>query len=151
MAFSTPDALVSGDVVTLARYNQIRDSIIADSHAVFPLGGSRSIAIPTGGGYQDAPEYIEFEVPSTTYGGYVYKCVVEVKTENAATTVTPKLRNVTDGTDAVVGTAGTSTSWGTYQTLTFTVAAAKKYRLQASKSDDVYQAWITGHIRRTHA
>lgn len=152
MAWSTPDTLISGDVLTLARYNKLKDSIIANSHAVYPLGGSRSIAIPTGATtYQDAPEYIEFEVPTTTYGSYVYKAIVEVRTENAATTVTPKIRNVTDASDAVVGSAGTATAWGTYQTLTFTVAAGKKYRLMASKSDDVYQAWIIGVVRRTHA
>lgn len=151
MAYDNPDSLVTLDTVTLARYNKIRDSIIADSHAVFPLGGSRSIAIPTGGGYQDAPDYIEFEVPTTSYTGFVYNVIVEIRTENASTTVTPKLRNVTDSTDAVVGSAGTSTAWGTYQTLSFTVAAGKKYRLMASKSDDAVQAWVIGHVRRKHA
>lgn len=151
MAYDNPDSLITGDTLTASRYNKLRDSIIADSHAIFPLGGSRSSAIPTGGGYQDAPEYIEFEVPTTSYTGFVYHVIVEVKTENASTTVTPKLRNVTDSTDAVVGSAGTSTSWGTYQTLSFTAAAGKKYRLMASKSDDAFQGWIIGHVRRKHA
>ena len=151
--WSTPDALVTGNAITQTNYNdKIVASIVADSHAVFPLGGSRTIAIPNGATtYQDAPDYIEFEVPTTSYTGFVYKAIVEVKTENASTTVTPKVRNVSDGVDAVVGSAGTSTSWGTYQTLTFTVSAGKKYRLMASKSDDLYQAWIIGVVRRTHA
>jgi hypothetical protein len=150
--WSLPDALTTGQVMTQTNYNdKIVASIVADSHAVFPLGGSRSQAIPTGATtYQDAPEYIEFEVPTTSYTGFVYKAIVEMKTENAATTVTPKIRNITDSTDAVVGSAATSTTWGTYQTLTFTVTAGKKYRLMASKSDDVYQAWIIGTVRRTH-
>ncbi len=151
MAYNTPDALVSGNVLTLARYNKLRDSIIANSHAVFPLGGSRAIAIPTGGGYQDAPPYIEFEVPTTDYTGYVYKAVIEVRTENAATTVTPKIRNITAGSDAVIGSAGTATAWGTYQTLTFTVTAGNKYRLMAQKSDDAVQGFVIGVVRRTHA
>lgn len=150
--FDTPTALVTGNTVTEAVYNEIRDSIIANSFAVYPLGGSRTIAIAGGATtYQDAPDYVEFEVPTTTYTGYVYKALVEVKTENAATTVTPKIRNVSDGSDAVVGSAGTSTSWGTYQTLTFTVTAGKKYRLMFSKSDDLYAAWGIGVVRRTHA
>ncbi len=151
MSYDNPESLVTGNVLTQSRYTKLRDSIIADSHAVFPLGGSRSVAIPTGGGYQDAPEYIEFEVPSTDYTGFAYHVVVEVRTENASTTVTPKLRNITAGSDAVVGSAGTSTAWGTYQTLSFTPASGEKYRLMASKSDDAVNAWVIGHVRRKHA
>jgi hypothetical protein len=152
MAFSTPDTLVSGDILTLARYNKLKDSIIANAHAVFPLGGSRSVALPAGGGAQDAIDYIEFEVPTADSGGHTYKVVVEVKTENAATTVTPRLYNVTDASVNWTGSAGTTTAWGTYQVSSaLTIAAGKKYRLQFTKSDDLYEAWGTGHLRRTAA
>jgi hypothetical protein len=152
MAFSTPDTLISGDTITLARYNKLKDSIIANSFAQYFIGGSETIAVATGLGYVYAPGYVPFTVPSgTTYTGYVWKLVVEVWTENAATTVTPKLRNFTDSTDAVVGVAGTATARGTYQTLTFTLAASKEYRLMVSKSDDLFQCWVMGWIQRTHA
>jgi hypothetical protein len=152
MAFSTPDTLVSGDILTLARYNKLKDSIIANAHAVFPLGGSRAFALPAGGGAQDAVDYIEFEVPTSDSGGHTYKVVCEIKTENAATTVTPRLYNVTDSSVNWTGSAGTSTAWGTYQVSSaLTIAAGKKYRLQFTKSDDVYESWGAGHIRRTAA
>jgi hypothetical protein len=152
MAFDTPATLVTADVMTLARYNKLKDSIIANAHAVFPLGGSRTFALPVGGGAQDAVDYVEFEVPTSASGGHVFKVVCEVKTENAATTVTPRLYNVTDAAVTWTGSACTSTAWGTYQvSSTLTIAAGKKYRLQFTKSDDVYEAWGTGHIRRTAA
>ena len=151
MAYDNPDNLTSTDRFHATPYGKLRNSIIAESHADFQLGGSRSNAIPTGGGYKDAHDYIEFELPNVVYGGFVYKVMVEIKTENAATTVTPKLRNITDSTDAVVGSAGTSTAWGTYQSLPFRPGAGKKYRLMFSKSYDAVQAWGIGYIRRTHA
>jgi hypothetical protein len=152
MAYSTPDIVVSLDILTLANYNKIRDSIIADAHAVFPLGGSRTFAIPTGGGAQDAIDYIEFDVPTAESGGATYKVSVEVKTENAATTITPRLYNVTDAAVTWTGAAGTSTAWGTYQVSSaLTIAAGKKYRLQFTKSDDVYEGWGIGVVRRTYA
>jgi hypothetical protein len=152
MAFDIPATLVSGDILTLARYNKLKDSIIANAHAVFPLGGSRTFVITAGGGAQDAVDYIEFEVPTSDSGGHTYKVVCEIKTENAATTVTPRLYNVTDASVNWTGSAGTSTAWGTYQVSSaLTIAAGKKYRLQFTKSDDVYEAWGTGHLRRTAA
>jgi hypothetical protein len=153
MAYSTPNSLVTLDVLTLANYNKIRDSIIADAHAVFELGGSRAIAIPFGATTnQDAPEYIEFQVPTSSQGGFVYKVEVEVKTENAGTTVTPRLQNITDATTTWTGSAGTATAWGTYQTSgSLTIASGKRYRLQASKSNDAVDGWIIGRIVRTHA
>jgi hypothetical protein len=152
MAFDTPATLVTTDILTLARYDKLKDSIIANAHAVFPLGGSRTFVLPVGGGAQDAVDYIEFEVPTSASGGHTFKVVCEVKTENAATTVTPRLYNVTDAAVTWTGSAGTSTAWGTYQVSSaLTIAAGKKYRLQFTKSDDVYESWGTGHIRRTAA
>jgi hypothetical protein len=143
MAFSILPTVISGDTYEkTAHYDPTRASFIACAHAVFPLGGSRTFVITAGGGAQDATDYIEF----------VYKVVVEVKTENAATTVTPRLYNVTDASVNWTGSAGTSTAWGTYQVSSaLTIAAGKKYRLQFTKSDDVYESWGTGHIRRTAA
>jgi hypothetical protein len=155
--WSTPSPLVSGNTVTTAVYNQLRDSIIADSHSEFPLGGSDVIALANGGGYLYAPHWVPLEVSSTNYTGYVYKVIVEAWTENAATTITPRLWNITDSTAAVTGSASTATArvsggaLAAQQTLTFTLAAGKVYALQAQKSDDVYQCWIIGRVRRTHA
>jgi hypothetical protein len=152
MAFSLPTVLLTGQTVTQAIWAMIVDSFKATAHAVYPLGGSRTLAIPLGGGAQDAIDYLEFEVPTAESGGATYKVVVEVKTENAATTITPRLYNVTDATATWTGAAGTSTAWGTYQVSSaLTIAAGKKYRLQFTKSDDVYEGWGIGVVRRTYA
>jgi hypothetical protein len=152
MAFDTPATLVSGDVLTLARYNKLKDSIIADAHDRSALGGSRVIPILPGGGALDAPEYQDFYLPTSSDGGFTFKVEVEVLTENVATTVTPSLYNITDSSTTWTGSAGTSTAWGTYQQSTaLTLAAGKRYRLQATKSNDTYDAWIIGRIVRTAA
>lgn len=152
--YSTPDVLVTLATVTLANYNKIRDSIKANAHGVFSLGGSRSFAIPIGGGVQDAIDYVEFQVPTTAEGGFTYKVECEVKTEDVATTGTPRLYNITDSTITWTGSAGAATAWGTsaYQlSSALTIAAGKRYRLQATKSDDAVDVWVVGRIVRTYA
>lgn len=150
--YDDPTTLINGDTITATHWTEVKDSIRADAHSQISLGGSRNVAIPFGGSAQDAISYIEFEVPTTTEGGFTYKVVCEILTQNASTTVTPRLYNVTDSTVTWTGSAGTSTSWGTYQVSSaLTIAAGKKYRLQFTKSDDVYEAWGLGVIRRTYA
>lgn len=115
----------------------------------FNMGGSRSAAI-TGTGYQDAENYLDWRVPDSASSGGVFKVYVDLLCENAATSVTPKIRNITDSSDAVVGSASTSTSWAE-QTLTFTPVVGKKYRLMFVKSDDVYSCWGVGFLQRSAA
>lgn len=152
MAYSTPDSLSTTQVITTANYNKIRDSIIADCFLVFPLGGSRTAAIPNGGGAKDAEAALDFQLPDSASSGGVWKVVVEVVTEDVATTVTPRLYNVTDSTATWTGSAGTSTSWGTAAeqvSSTLTIATGKRYRLQFTKSDDAVAAYGLGYLRRT--
>lgn len=152
MAYSTPDSLSTTQVITTANYNKIRDSIIADCFLVFPLGGSRSLSIPNGGGYMDAEAALDFQLPDSASSGGVWRVVVEVVTENVSTTVTPRLYNVTDASATWTGSAGTATAWGTSAeqiSTSLTIATGKRYRLQASKSDDAVGAWMVGYLRRT--
>jgi hypothetical protein len=152
MAFSTPETLITADTLTLARYNKLRDSIIANAFGMIDMGGSRTAALSTGGGYIAIPDWEDFTIPSTDYTGHVFKLSFEVLTENAATTVTVKLRNVTDSTDTYTSSAITTTAWGTEQLSTsLTIAAGKVYQVQASKSDDLYDCWVVAKLRRTHA
>jgi hypothetical protein len=130
-------------------FEKVRAMLNAAVFVTHPLGGSRAIAI-AGTGYQDAIDYISFTMPDAASSGGVWNAVVELLCENVATTITPKIRNVTDATDAVIGSAHASTSWGT-QTLSFTPVAGKTYRLMAVKSDDLFQAWAIGVMRRTNA
>jgi hypothetical protein len=152
MAFSTPDTLITADTLTLARYNKLRDSIIANSFSLIGMGGSRITALRTGLGYIAIPDWEDFTIPSTDYTGHTWKLVFEVLTENAATTVTVKLRNTTDSTDTYTSSAISTTAWGTLQVSTsLTIAASKVYQVQASKSDDIYDCWVVASLRRTHA
>lgn len=122
-------------------------SLRACAHAVFPLGGSRQTSL-IGTSYQDAIDYIDFEVTDANYAGFTYAAEVDVLTADAGTSVTAKIRNVTDGTDAVVGAASTATSW-TRQTLSFTPTVGKRYRLQLIKGNDSANAYGIGFIERT--
>ena len=152
MAFDLPDIFATNDVVTAAKMAKYRNSIIANAYAYFKMGGSRSVALTTGGGYIAIPDWEDFSITSTDYTNHVYKLVWEVFTENAATTVTVKLRNITDSSDAYVSSAVATTAWGTEQVSTaITIAASKVYRVQASKSDDAVDCWVMARFRRTHA
>lgn len=130
-------------------FEKIRQQAIAAVFFCLPLGGSRSQSV-TGVVYQDAINYVDFTMPDADSVGGVYKALVDVLCENAATSITPKIRNITDSSDAVVGSASTSTSWAS-QTLSFTPAAGKTYRLQFIKGDDVYGAFGMGRLQRTAA
>lgn len=135
-------------------FEPARGNMVANSFAEFPLGGSRTQPCHEGGGYTDAVDFVDFELSSALYSGATFEALVEVRVENAGITITPKIRNVTDSTDAVVGSASTSTTGGSAgqiwasQTLSFTPTVGKKYRLQLVKSADTYAAWAIGRMRR---
>ncbi len=155
MAYTSPDNLTAVDDFGYEEYQKLRVSIIANSFDEIPLGGSRHTAVPDGGSYKDAIEFQDFMITSADYGGATFEAIVEVRVENAGITITPKIRNVTDASDAVVGSASTSTTggsagdvWAT-QTLAFTPTANKRYRLMLVKSADTYAAWAIGKVRRT--
>lgn len=130
-------------------FEPTRQSLLAAVFTTHPLGGSRSIAI-AGTGYQDAIDYLNFDIPDAASGGGVWVALVDLLCEDVSTTITPKIRNITDSTDAVIGSAHASTSWAT-QTLSFTPVVGKVYRLQLVKSDDLFQCWGIGKMRRTNA
>lgn len=85
---------------------------------------SRSRGLRTAS-YANAVDYLAF-VPATDQTVNVR---VEVKTDAAGTSVTPRIWNQTDSSAAVTGSSSTSTSWAA-QTLTFSAVANKEYRLQ---------------------
>jgi len=154
MAYNSPTALTSTDQFASEEYIKLRDSILFNTFGQFELGGSRSIALPTGGGYKDAIEFRDFLIPDALYTGATYEVIVELRVENAAISITPKIRNLTGGSDTVVGSATTSTTGGVAgdiwpsQTLAITPAANTRYRLMFVKSADTYAAWGIGVLRR---
>jgi hypothetical protein len=153
MSFSriNSGATITGSFVADADsyFEKARPNFDATAFSSHYLGGSRSTAI-TGTGYKDAVDYVDFIVPDSASSGGVFKAIVDVLCENVATTITPKIRNITDSSDAVVGSAHASTSWGS-QTLAFTPTVGKTYRLMLVKSDDLFDCWSIGLVRRTCA
>jgi hypothetical protein len=132
--------------------NAIKNNIIALASARIQrhLGGSRQVSLPLVAAAQDAIDYHDVEIDGTSLSGLTVRARVEVRTSNAGTGVTPKIRNVTDSTDAVTGVSSVSTTWGgtsSFQTLTFTPATGiKKYRLMATPANATNPVFVIGHI-----
>lgn len=134
--------------------NKHRENLIvlASRRAVYPLGGSRSVSLPLVASAQDAESWIDVEIDGTKLGGMTAKLRVECRTTNAGTSVTPKLRNMTDSTDAALGVACSATAAdysgaNQKQTITATIAAGvKKYRLQGTPSNTTNPTFVIGYL-----
>lgn len=133
--------------------NKHRENLItlASRRAVYPLGGSRQTTVPLVASAQDAIDYLDIELDGDELAGLTCQLRVEVRA-GAATAVTPKLRNVTDGTDAGTGTSCSATNSdysGTNQkqTITVTIAAGvKKYRLQLTPANTTNGVYGIGYL-----
>lgn len=121
-------------------------SLLVVGSGPWPLGGSRQISVPLVASAQDAIDYFDFYLSSIP-ADCVFTLQVELRSSNAGTSVTPKLRNITDASDVVLTPAAvacSATTWGgvnSYQSFTFTPVAAKRYRLQliaSNVTDPVY-------------
>lgn len=130
-------------------FEKVRQSLVALSFDEQFVGGSRSLLMPDGGGYQEIPNVVPFSVPHARYGGLTVDVIVETRVENAAITLTPKVRRIS-GTpaDIVVGAASASTAgddpeeaWAS-QTLSFTAVVGAVYIVMGVRSTDDYEAWM---------
>lgn len=154
MAWNVIAARVLDDVFGYQSANRIRENLIAiiSARLTYYLGGSRATSVPLVASAQDAIDYIDIELDGTNLGGLTKQLRVEVRTANAGTSVTPRLRNITDSTDAGVGVACTATNAdysGTNQrqTITLTLASGvKKYRLQLTPSNTTNAVYGIGYI-----
>ena len=152
MAFNLPSTLATSADITAAEWAKIPDSDAANAFTYIDMGGSKIFAIPYGLGYITVPCYCDFSLPGSAQTGHTYKLSFEVLTENASTTATVKLRNVTDSSDTYVSGAIATTAWGTEQLSgALTLAASKVYRVMVSKSDDAVDVFVIARLRRTHA
>lgn len=136
-------------------WNDILNHIRAALFNPMPLGGSSTEPHP-GAAYQRVTHAVPFELPAAEQALGVWKARVYLRCEDAAVTITPKIRNLTDATDAVTGSAcsGTSDAYsGTNQnqTLAFTPVAGKVYELQAIKSATTKDCWCVGTLQRTNS
>jgi hypothetical protein len=133
--------------------NNIKNNIVAVASARLrsSLGGSREIGILAAVA-SDAVNYVDVELDGSQLAGFTIRARVQVRTLNATTTVTPKVRNITDGSDAGVGVACSATNAdysgsNQKQTIALTIpAAVKTYRLQLTPSDALNAVFGEGHI-----
>lgn len=108
------------------------------------LGGSRETSVLVNGTF-DVVEYRDIDLAEEELTGLTHRARVEGKTANATTSVTPIIRNVTDGTDLATGTAITATSF-TEQLLAMTLpeGASKRYRLRGQTNNATNEVWLLG-------
>jgi hypothetical protein len=147
MPYQTPDDLGATDDFGFEQFQKLRDAILAAVHTRQPIGGSRLFTVQ-GTGYQDAHNAVPISVPDSESAGATYKVDVWLKCADPGTTITPRLRNITDASDEDIGAAADDTDW-TQQFLTFTPVAGKEYRLQFVKSNDDFPCWGFGILQRT--
>lgn len=127
-------AFILGDFWTRAIAEQSRQNDISLSERALSLGGSRHIGLE-GTGAQDAADYINLRLNGSRLSGFTVRARVEVLTEAAGTSVTPRIYDVTAAAVLATGTASTSTAWAE-QVITLTLPSAdRQFRLQLVKSN----------------
>ena len=148
--------------------NRFRENLIvlASAREGRSLGGSREIpnnpvtALFTGAlssknpgvGPYDAYNFVDIEIDGTNQVGMTFQARVECRVGMYGQSITPKIRNITAGTDAGVGvacTAGDPAYAGTNQkqTIALTIlTGVNKYRLQYTLGRPSGASWVTGEI-----
>lgn len=169
MSWNVISAFVLDQVFGYQTANKIRENLITNIAARRGrhLGGSRNLPnFPVwepftgrvtskypGTGPFDAENFVDIEIDNTELTGLTVQARIECRAADGVS-ITPKIRNVTDGADSVVGAACTATApdySGTNQkqTLALTLAAGiKKYRLQYELGANALDAptWCIGEI-----
>lgn len=170
MGWSVISTFVLDQVFGYQSANKIKDNLVTLSarrasrslggSRVFPnqmadtlVGGLRSKIIG-GLGPHDVFDYVDVEIDGTLQSGQTYQARVEVRTSNPSISITPKIRNITDSTDAGTGAACTATAAdfsGTNQkqTIALTIpTGVKKYRLQYTlgANGQLCETWAVGEI-----
>lgn len=111
------------------------------------LGGSRLQAVKGTGSYR-VPEGREITLDSTKVGtSMVVRC--ECITTNVATSVTPRLYNVTDASVVATGSPSTATTWGAAARQSFNATLAsgvKVYRLEITPSNGSNNVFALGSL-----
>lgn len=125
------------------------------------IGGSKTRGI-LAATVQDAIDAVDFTIDntSTQYSGatsVVKQVIVWCRVDDATISVTPKIRNITDSSDAVVGTACSAiaadfSGTNSKQTLALTLASGvKTYRLMLTPSAATFQvfgqAWLDLYVQ----
>lgn len=163
-----PSAFVVDQVYGFQTAEKFRQNglTLVSRRAGRPLGGSREVpnapvATPLTGllrskhyglGPFDAYEYVDVEIDGTNQAGITHQARVAVRVAASGLTITPKVRNVTDSTDAGVGVACTAAdpAYGganQKQTIALTIAVGvKTYRLQYTLNSPSGDSWCGGEL-----
>jgi hypothetical protein len=145
--FAGVDTDVADLVVALAQ--EVNDRAAGDSalQAIgvrYPLGGSIQSGVQSAARI-DVIDAVLITIDGDKFEGYTLKVFVTVKTDDAATSVTPVLRNVTTAADAGTGTASVSTS-AEDQEFDATIAAGiNQYKLQIEPENDDFFLYALGY------
>lgn len=135
--------------------NLLREDLItlASRRAVYPLGGSREIGLPQVALPQNAVNWLDIEFDGSNFLiGMNLRLHVNCRTANPATSVTPRLRNITDGSDAAVGLTCSATNAdysgaNQVQMLAVTLGnGIKRYRLQGTPSNTTNPTFVIGYL-----
>lgn len=130
--------------------NKLRENLIALASLgfVYPLGGSRTTGV-TGAGAQTAVEYEDAVIDGTNQSGFTIVALIDAKTANAATSITPYIYNVSDSTTVATGSASTSVTWARQSiNLTGLLASGEKtYRLMFTNSDGSNATFAKGYLK----
>ena len=147
--FAIDDGAFSQDI------NEIKNNTIAlarhREHKY--MGGSKLSSLLKSATVQDCVDGLDIEIDGTDVSGLTVECEVEVRTEDAGTTITPQVYNVTDDSVAGTGTACSVTTAdysGTNQRQSFTVTlltGVNVYRLRATNSDANEFTFMKGSLR----
>ena len=145
-------AAVNGEVA-------VRDSAQTDGWGfqallrLFSLGGSRNNSLEMAGAVQDAYDYRDVEIDGDLMGALVARIRCELRTDDAGTTITPQIYNVT--TDTILATGNVCAAidedfQGTEQIQNFTfilTAGVNKYRLRGTPSDGAVGTYLIGDLQ----
>jgi hypothetical protein len=109
------------------------------------LGGSRELPVQ-GSGVIDPYDFRQVEMVSTNLSGLSIRARVNTRTSNAGTSVQPKVRNVTDGSDIVTGTSHTGTSFSEELLAVTLTSGTKKYQLMLITNNATNPVYGFGHL-----
>lgn len=154
-----PGAISVGSADTTRIGSEYLDAVTAGGRAALwstmPAGGSLDLPHP-GTSSRRIVNAVPLKIPAAEQLPGVWKCRFYLVCEDAAVTITPKVRKV-NGTpaDAVTGAACSGTDADAFsgtnqeQALTFTAAAGDIYVAYAEKSANTKDCWVTAVWERT--
>lgn len=150
-------AVVNGDKFGYQKTEIIRQDLdlLAYNSGAYPLGGIEiPMTVATPATYEPALNAITWDLDGDNLGGLTLDVIFFNYTSNAGTSVTSRLRNTTDSTTAAQGAASTSTTRGTSETVSVTLASGvKTYQLQwtASNATNPVYVWAVLRFRKVPA